>query len=165
MNENWYAVYTKPRWEKKVAETLSQQQIKNYCPLNRVMRQWSDRKKIVYEPLFHSYVFVKVTEPQLAALKHINGILHFVTWLGKPAVIRESEINIIRHFLQEYNDVKLQKANLNISDPVRVTSGPFTEQLGTVVAVKNQTVKVALPSLGFELYAELPFSCLEAVAC
>jgi hypothetical protein len=48
----WYAVYTRPRWEKKVAEILTDKKIENYCPLNKVVRQWSDRKKIVHEPLF-----------------------------------------------------------------------------------------------------------------
>ena len=62
MNEdkNWYAVYTKPRWEKKVAGLLERKGIESYCPLNKVQRQWSDRKKIVMEPLFQSYVFVHV---------------------------------------------------------------------------------------------------------
>lgn len=164
MNENWYAVYTKPRWEKKVADLLSLHSIQNYCPLNRVLRQWSDRKKVVYEPLFSSYVFVKVTEKQLPALKRLDGILHYITWQGKPATIRESEITIIRHFLREYSDVKIKAADLNINDPVRVTSGPLMEQRGTVVAVKNQTVKVALPSLSCLLYVELAKTSLEPVA-
>ena len=99
--KNWYAVYTKPRWEKKVAETLTNQKIHNYCPLNRVLRQWSDRKKFVYEPLFTSYVFVRVAERQLARLNQLDGILQVVYWLGKPAIIKEEEIEVIRQFLHE----------------------------------------------------------------
>ena len=65
MNENnkyWYAVYTRPRWEKKVASLLDDKDIVHYCPLNKVTRQWSDRKKVVMEPLFKGYIFVQVTE-------------------------------------------------------------------------------------------------------
>ncbi|HMJ47328.1 MAG TPA: transcription termination/antitermination NusG family protein, partial [Ferruginibacter sp.] len=57
MNKKWYVVYTRPRWEKKVAATLDERGVENYCPLNRVNRQWSDRKKVVLEPLFKGYVF------------------------------------------------------------------------------------------------------------
>ncbi|MBP1652940.1 MAG: NusG antitermination factor, partial [Bacteroidetes bacterium] len=58
----WYAVYTKPRWEKKVAESLIRKQVETYCPINRVTHQWSDRKKVVEEPLFKSYVFVRIPD-------------------------------------------------------------------------------------------------------
>src|ERR1700759_2085013 len=62
--KNWYVVYTKPRWEKKVAKQLEQKKIEHYCPLNKVQRQWSDRKKIILEPLFSCYVFVCLDETQ-----------------------------------------------------------------------------------------------------
>ena len=65
----WYAVYTKPRWEKKVADLLTKKQIENYCPLNRVLRQWSDRKKVILEPLFTSYVFVRISESNQLAIR------------------------------------------------------------------------------------------------
>lgn len=155
MNANWYAVYTKPRWEKKVAATLTELQIENYCPLNRVTRQWSDRKKVVYEPLFTSYVFLRVAPAQHSRLRQVDGILNLVTWLGKPALIRDEEIDIIRNFLKENMNVKLEKTFFQVNDPVKVTQGIFMEQEGSVVAVKNRTVTVALPSLGYILYAEL----------
>ena len=50
--KKWYAVYTRPKWEKKVAELLSRKRIENYCPLNKSIKQWSDRKKTIFEPLF-----------------------------------------------------------------------------------------------------------------
>ena len=55
---NWYVLYTKPKWEKKVAEQLQAMGIDCYCPLVMKERQWSDRKKKVEMPLFNSYVFV-----------------------------------------------------------------------------------------------------------
>ena len=61
----WYAVYTRPRWEKKVASLLTKKKIENFCPLNKVVRQWADRKKTVYEPLFTSYVFVNTSETEM----------------------------------------------------------------------------------------------------
>jgi transcription antitermination factor NusG len=159
----WYAVYTKPRWEKKVAENLTSHKITNYCPLNRVVRQWSDRKKIVYEPLFTSYVFVFIEEKQLLSLKKVNGILSLVSWLGKPAEIKDEEIEVIRQFLNEHKNVFLEKATVQLHDTVKVTKGTFTHQQGTIIAVKNNSIKVALPSLGYLMYAVLERSSVEKV--
>ncbi|MGV3641152.1 MAG: transcription termination/antitermination protein NusG [Adhaeribacter sp.] len=163
MAENWYAVYTKPRWEKKVAEVLTREQIRNYCPLNRVVRQWSDRKKTVYEPLFTSYVFVHLPEKKLGLLHPVDGILHLVSWLGKPAVIRDEEIEVIRQFLQTHQQVRLEKSRMAIDDQVRVTSGTFANQQGTVVGLHNNALKVALPSLGYLMYAVLEQSSVEKI--
>ena len=155
METNWYAVYTKPRWEKKVATILTAQEITNYCPLNKVVRQWSDRKKTVSEPLFTSYVFIKVTEKQLARVKQVNGIVSPVCWLGKPAIIPEKEIEIIRQFLKEHPVVKLKKGTFAVNDAVKIVQGPLMDKEGRIQAVKNNSLKVALPSLGYTLCADL----------
>src|SRR5688572_363024 len=123
----WYAVYTRVRWEKKVAEVLTKKQIQNYCPLNKVKKQWADRKKIVYEPLFTSYVFVKVSPAEHLSMIQTDGIINFVYWLGKPAVIRDFEIDMIQRFLEEHTNVILEKTSVNINDLVRVVSGPLIE--------------------------------------
>lgn len=163
METKWYAVYTRPRWEKKVAELLSRAQITHYCPLNKVIRQWSDRKKIVEEPLFTSYVFVKVSLKQQTELRQIDGIVNFVYWLGKPAVIRDFEIEVIKGFLSDHINVRLEKAQVNVRDLVRVINGPLMEMEGEVVAVNSKTIKVALPSLGFILAAEIQRENVEIV--
>ncbi|NDK55588.1 UpxY family transcription antiterminator [Pontibacter fetidus] len=153
--DKWFAVYTKPRWEKKVAEELTKLQIESYCPLNRVVRNWSDRKKTVQVPLFTSYVFVHLHQNQVQELYKVNGILNLVNWLGKPAVIKDAEIETIKRFLNEHTNVQLEKTNVNIHDSVRITAGTLMDNQGTVVAIKNNTVRMALPSLGYTLYAEI----------
>lgn len=163
MIEKWHAVYTKPRWEKKVAGIFSQLGIENYCPLNKVKHQWSDRQKIVYEPLFTSYVFVRIIEKDYTQIRKVNGVLNFVYWLGKPAVIKDKEIDTIKRFLKEYSCVKLEKAPFNINDRVKVTGGALTDKEGTVVAIKNQSAVVALPSLGYLMRAEIDKEYLHKV--
>ena len=74
-NTFWYVVYTKPNWEKKVAELLEKKGIEQYCPLNKVQKQWHDRKKTVWEPLFKSYVFVRTDEQSHAPL-YIHTRIH-----------------------------------------------------------------------------------------
>ncbi|RYZ48538.1 MAG: UpxY family transcription antiterminator, partial [Chitinophagaceae bacterium] len=108
-NKTWYAVYTLPRWEKKVARILEQQGIGVYCPLNKVVRQWSDRKKKVLEPLFKGYVFVQVSESEKWRVKETHGILNYVYWNGKPGIIRNDEIETIKHFLEGFTDVEVEE--------------------------------------------------------
>lgn len=161
--KKWYAVYTKPRSEKKVADLLTKKGIENYCPLNRVKKQWSDRKKIIYLPLFTSYVFVHASlEEQLKVLQ-TDGILNFVYWLNKPAVIKNDEIDIIKRFLNEYSFIRLKKATVNINDKVRIVTGPLMEQEGQVISIKNKTIKIILPTLGYWMYAEIEAGNLNAI--
>ncbi|WP_018614302.1 UpxY family transcription antiterminator [Segetibacter koreensis] len=159
----WYAVYTRPKWEKKVATHLEKKGIEHYCPLNKVYRQWSDRKKIIFEPLFTSYVFIHVAEHDHLRVLQTDGVINFVYWLGKPAAIKDSEINAIKCFLSDHQNVQLEKTKLTVNDKVRITQGPLIAMEGNVIEVMNRTVKVVLPSLGFTMTAQVQRSHIEKV--
>lgn len=160
----WYAVYTKPRWEKKVADALVRKQIETYCPLNRVTHQWSDRKKIVEEPLFKSYVFVRIPEDKKTLVRETSGIVNFVYWLGKPASIPDHEIDLIKRFLREYQDVEVERFPIHEDDLIRITAGPLMHQHGRVVEAGKNTVKAVLYSMGFSLIATVKTSDLMVLA-
>jgi transcription antitermination factor NusG len=160
MTAKWFAIYTRPRWEKKVNGLLLQKGIECYCPLNKVRRKWSDRIKLVEEPLFKSYVFVKVTDEQRSDVRMTNGVVNFVYWNGKPAIIKEKEIQTIKRFLDEHENVEAVKMNVQEGERVVVTSGPMMDQQGEVIEVKNKTVKVAIDSLGYILIAYIDKSKL-----
>lgn len=151
--KKWHAVYTRPRWEKKVHKLLDEKGIESYCPLNKVCRQWSDRRKVVLEPLFTSYVFVHITSSDYLSIKQTNGVVNLVYWLGSPAVIRDEEIEAIKQFLGTYENVQLEKGKISVNDSVRITSGPFMDMEGVVVEVMNHSIKVILPSLGYAMIA------------
>ena len=154
-NKKWFVVHTKPRFEKRVTEILTRKKVENYCPINKVLRQWSDRKKLVNEPLFPYFVFIKVTESELLSLKQIDGVINFVYWLGKPAVIRDSEIQAIRQFLDEHSSIWLEKIQVNANEPEQLNGDSFKKYSNSVIELKNKSVKVELPSLGFVMVAEL----------
>jgi len=161
--KKWYAVYTHAKWEKKVAALLTRKNIENYCPLNKVSRQWSDRKKIVYEPLFTSYVFVHVTDKEYLSVLQTDGVLNYVSWQGRPAIIRDSEIELVRNFLLEHGSVRLEKIAVDVDDTVRIKCGLFIEQEGKVMEVLGKSLRVLLPSLGYAMLAEIPKSHVEVV--
>lgn len=159
--KNWYVVYTRPKWEKRVSQLLSGRNLVNYCPLNKVQKQWSDRKKIIMEPLFTSYVFVYASVSEHSIIRQTDGIINFVYWLGNPAIIRDEEIDTIRKFLSEYKLVKLEKLFVNINDNIRITSGPLMDIHGKVIEIKSRTVRVYLPTLGYQMVAEIDKSSIE----
>jgi transcription antitermination factor NusG len=150
---HWYALYTKPRWEKKVAELLGSKHIENYCPMQKIERNWSDRKKIILEPLFKSYVLVRLAPKAHIPVLQTDGVLGFVTFQSKPAVIRDEEIEIVKQFLKDYEHVQVEQIDISVKDEVTILNGPLMQQKGQVMEVNNRMVKVMLPSLGFALVA------------
>jgi transcription antitermination factor NusG len=161
LTKKWLAVYTRPRWEKKVDLLLKEKGTESYCPLNKVRRKWSDRVKVVEEPLFKSYVFVKVSENDRLQVRTTPGVINFVYWNGKPAVIKEKEIATIRKFLDEYQDVEVFPINnFEVDQRVKITMGPLMDQEGKVLAIRKKTVKVAIDSLGYVLVAYIERSKL-----
>lgn len=163
MTQKWLAIYTKPRWEKKVDQLLKERGVESYCPLNKVNRKWSDRIKIVEEPLFKSYVFVKVQDSDKTKVRMTNGVINFVYWEGKPAVIKEKEINTIRRFLDEYNNVEVHPMEFQQHQRVIITGGPLMDQQGSVLNVNRKMVKVAIDSLGYILVAYIERTKLSSV--
>jgi transcription antitermination factor NusG len=135
MGLRWLAIYTRPRWEKKVNGLLIQKGIESYCPLNKVRRKWSDRIKTIEEPLFKSYVFVKISDEDRSNVRMTSGVVNFVYWDGKPAIIKEKEIQTIRRFLDEYENVNVVKMEFQPDTRVRVISGPMMDQEGKVIEV------------------------------
>lgn len=156
-------MYTRPRWEKKVNQSLTEKGYESYCPLNKVRRKWSDRVKVVEEPLFKSYVFVKVGDTDRTAIRMTNGAINFVYWNGKPAVIKEKEITAIKRFLNEYENVEARPTQLKVNQRVRITTGTLMDQEGKVLDVRHKTARVAIDSLGYILVAYIDRTKLTSV--
>jgi len=153
--KKWLVVYTKPRWEKKVNTSLVKKGIEAYCPLNKVRRKWSDRMKTIEEPLFKSYVFVKVEDAGMTEVRFVDGVLNYVYWNGKPAIVREEEIIEIKKFMSEYEDVEVSSIELKPSDAVVLNAGVMMGATGRVMRMMgNNTVEVRIDSLGFILTAK-----------
>jgi transcription antitermination factor NusG len=161
--KKWYVIYTRPRWEKKIALLLLDKEIEHYCPLNKVTKQWSDRKKIIEEPLFKGYIFVKRSVHDKWDIKMIPGVLNYVHWLGKPAVVKESDIKIIKKFLQEFNDVEVTDANIAMHEKVQVKQGLMMNYKGIVLEVLGNKAKVKIYSMGLILTAIFEQKNLEKI--
>lgn len=163
VNKKWFVIYTKPRWEKKVNASLLKKQIDVWCPVQKVQKQWSDRKKIIEEPLFKSYIFVRIDyEVERLKVLMTDGALNFVHYLGKPAIIRDVEIDIIKRYLNE------EKSKIDIissegfkkDSKVKINTGVFIDQEGTILRTGKRKVYVELKSLGQVMIVEFNIDAL-----
>lgn len=150
MQKNWYVVYTKPQHERRVSHALSKRKIENFCPLNCKVSKGLFRKFVSFEPVFTSYVFVNCTEHDLLqAIIHYSGVISVLYWKGKPASVRDSEIQVIKDFSKTHHDIRVEK--IKEEAPAHKTY----EIDGQLVRVKNKPIKVDLPSLGFSMVANV----------
>lgn len=145
---NWYVVYTKPKWEKKVAEKLNQIGIECYCPIVTQVKQWSDRKKKVEVPLFNSYVFVHLPDIDRNSVFEIAGVVRYLFWLGKPAIVRDDEIEGIKMSLRATNIADVSVTPIQVGDRIKLETGAFSNQDAIVQEVSNTHYILVLESLG-----------------
>lgn len=145
---SWKVLYSKPRWEKKVDLLLKQKGIESYCPMVKKERQWADRKKIVEMPLFNSYLFVKVNPKEELLVRQTLGVVNFVYFLGKPAVIRENEIIDIKHYLQLFQDIEIINVReISLGDRAKIKAGVFNNHVGEIVQIHGKNVLMLLENL------------------
>lgn len=145
---NWHVVYTKPKWEKKVAERLNEIGVVAYCPLVAKVRQWSDRKKVVHVPLFNSYIFVQIEEKDRNRVFEIPGAVRYLFWLGKPATVKDSEIETIQNWLSAPTTYEVSLDQWKKGDKIVLESGPFASQSAIIQEVKQNHYIMILESLG-----------------
>lgn len=160
--KKWYALYTKPRWEKKVDCILIRKGIESWCPLQKIEKQWSDRKKIIEEPLFKSYVFVRIDETERLNVLMTEGVLNFVHYLKKPAIIKDEEVNTIKRFLsnEEAKITTITAQGFAENTKVKISHGVFMDNEGHVIRSGKKKVYVKLESLGQIMVVEFPIQYL-----
>jgi len=145
--KKWFVLYTKPHQELKVVQKLKEIGISSYCPTVKLIKQYSDRKKKVIKPLISSYVMVFIEENKRNDVFSIFGIVRYLFWLGKPAVIPEKEITQMKNHLNGiYSAVSL--ANLTKGQLLKISEGPFAGKSGRVIEAQKNKIKLQLESLG-----------------
>jgi len=145
--KNWFVLYTKPKQELRVVDELSKIGINSYCPTVKMIKQYSDRKKKIEKPLIPSYIMVYIEESKRKLVFSIPGIVRYLFWLGKPAIVHENEINIMKKHLEGvYSSISISK--LIIGQLYKISEGPLAGNTGKIVEMKKNKVKLELASLG-----------------
>ena len=148
---NWYAIYTKSRCEKKVHTTLLQKGIESYCPTTIVKKQWTDRVKKIKQPLFTSYLFVKITIDQQQQIRETAGVVNFVYWLGKPAQIKAVEIEAIKNFVEKNEIIFVEKFSYTAGQFIDIEEVVFKGQKAIINKIFKNKVELILPALQLKL--------------
>ncbi|MGI9138512.1 MAG: UpxY family transcription antiterminator [Sediminibacterium sp.] len=163
--KRWHVIYTKSKWEKKVEGLLLRENIETWCPVQKKERQWSDRKKIIEEPLFRSYVFVKISKEERSKILAVNGVVNFLYFEKKPAIIRDNEIETIRKYLGLANASiqVVNMTNLPAQTKVAINQGLFMGQKGEVIRSSKKTVFVQLESINMMMIVAFKLSEITVV--
>lgn len=163
----WFALYTKSRGEKKVYEQLKNANYEVFLPIYTTLRQWSDRKKKVQEPLIRQVVFLRIPPKELNDIYRFQLITGVVREFGKPAIIKESEINTLRIVANEWNGELIESENtenLRVGDEIEVIKGSFTGVFGYTTDVKGKhRIVVYLRTLNVQFSINIPKSHVRKV--
>ncbi len=151
---NWYVLHTKPRSEKKVEEKLLSLGINAYCPTRSEIRFWSDRKKRIRVPVLPSMVLVNIDAKDINRVFESSGVIRYMFWLGKRAIVRQSEIDILKKYLKgDYNFVNSKLSNIKVGDNFSLSS--FNNETGIVNRISNNNIWIYLKSIGYSVKLKL----------
>jgi len=148
-NYKWYPIYTRSRAEKKAYQELSRKNIEAYLPLRKSIKQWSDRKKMVEEPLINSYLFVYISSKEYAEVLMTNGIARFLYFSGIIATIPEQQIKDLKLLLATDSELEVLEMNINPGQRVIIKAGPFKGIIAELVSLQNkQRIILRLENMG-----------------
>ncbi len=161
----WYVLYTAPRAEKKVQIELQKKKIKTFLPLQRTLKQWSDRKKWVEEPLFKSYLFVETElEKNYYEILNTNGVVKFINFEKKPVIVNPKDIETIQLLLGYTEGLETTEENFDLGQKVEVVAGPLLGLNGLLVQ-KNGTnhFMMELETIHQKILVNIPSNFLRIV--
>ncbi|WP_263383693.1 transcription termination/antitermination protein NusG [Granulicella arctica] len=155
----WYAVYTYPKHEARVAKELSSREITNFLPTFVTTSRWKDRTVQLATPLFPGYVFAQIEPAERSKILMTNGVVRILSYNGKPALIPDSEIDAIKLCLRT-GSARSVVGPIAVGERVRVRSGPLAGLEGFISRSKTSRlllVPISLlhQSVSIEVDAEL----------
>jgi transcriptional antiterminator RfaH len=164
VEEKWYALYTKPRAEKLVFQRLVECEIETFLPLQKTIRVWSDRKKLIEKPLLTSYVFVRINYKSFAMVYKTSGVVKFVSFEGTPVAIPQVQIDNLRLIINSDAEVEVSSQNFETGDKVEVVNGSLIGLTGELIKIGSKSrVIVRIDRLDQNLILKIPKAFLRRV--
>lgn len=166
--ENWWVVKSKSKAERKLAGLLNEAGFEAVCPTYTTIRQWSDRKKKIQLPLISCVVFVKEQENRINELYQFHQVTNILKENGKPALVRNQEIQNLLILSGKWEDELVQNENYSDYKPgdfVEVVNGGFSGMRGEMV--KNQgkhKIFVVIKSLQMAFSVLIPKSHVKLIS-
>ncbi len=156
ITHKWYALYTKSRAEKKVAEQLEKIGVTHYLPIKKELRQWSDRKKWVETPIISSYIFIKIPKKRYNDVFQVNGVVAYVSYKGKAVTIPEDEIIAMRQTIENKVAFDVEATTIKKGEEITVTSGPLAGVKGIVQNIQgSKKLYLNISNIGYTLVIDM----------
>lgn len=163
-NKKWFAIYVKSRSEKKVLKLLEDIGIESFLPLITRVKQWSDRKKKVEEPLFRSYLFVNISLSDYYTVLNVNGVVKFITFEKKPVPVPDNQIIAIKEYLNDTELHSIDYEDFKEGELVRIKSGQMKDLVGRFIKINGKhRVIIDIEAVGQSIPINIARSNVEAV--
>jgi transcription antitermination factor NusG len=160
----WYPVYTQSRGEKKAYLELLNKDIEAYLPLHRQLKQWSDRKKWVEEPLIKSYLFVRIHQSQQAEVLMTKGIARFIYFSGKIASMPDRQIEELKLLLASAYELEITEEELKPGEKIIIKAGPLKGMRGEIIEYQSQKkLLLRLGDIKYTIIVHVPAALIERV--
>lgn len=157
----WYPVYTHPRAEKKACEALGNKGIEVYLPLQRRLKQWSDRKKWVDEPFIKSYLFVRIKEQEQTEVLMTKGVARFIYFSGKIAAMPDRQINELKLLMASPYELEVTETDLQPGESIVIKAGPLKGLKGEIISYRSQKqLALRLENLGYSIIVNVAASLI-----
>lgn len=164
MDKSWFAIYVKSRTEKRVSEELDKQGIDHYLPLIKVLKQWSDRKKWVSEPLFKSYIFVHIDPSQHFDVLKTYNVVRYISFERKAVTVPPQQIEAIKFFLDDAEPEEVTEGSWEKGKQVEVIAGNMTGLIGELVEVKKKhKVRIKIEAINQVIHIQIPKNKLRII--
>jgi len=152
--KKWFVIITKVNQEIRVMQQLKEINISCFCPTVNFVKQYSDRKKKILKPLIPSYVFVFIENQRRNDVFAIMGVVRYMFWLGKPAIVGDKEIELMKQYLNgKYQEVS--SSNFTKGQLHKISKGMFAGKIGRVVEIQKNKIRLQLESLGMVVVLRL----------
>ena len=162
----WYALYCMSRQEKVVHADLTEDGYESYLPLQKIRRKWSDRYKWVEEPMFRSYVFVRVSSREYFKILQHRAVMKYISFGGKPTIVRDNQIESLRRALGENVDFTITSDRFKTGQPILVTAGPMCGCSGEIIrSAGKKSLLVRIGETGYSMVVQMPAAFLENATC
>ena len=160
----WYAIYTRPRAEKQVYQRLLEAEIETFLPMQKTIRQWSDRKKLIEKPLLSSYIFVYAVQKQFPIVFKTFGVVKFVTFEGQPVPIPQKQIDNLKLLINSDAEIEVTSEKFDPGDNVEVTNGSLVGLTGELIKYGGRKrVIVRIDRLDQNIIVTIPVSFLTKI--
>jgi len=158
----WYPVCTYPRAEKIACQALAGKGFETYLPLQRQLKQWSDRKKWVEEPLIKSYLFLRIKENDKTEVLMTRGIARFILFSGKVTPMPDRQIVDLKMLMASSLDLEITAEKINPGEKVIIKAGPLKGLTGEMISYRSQKqLALRMENLGYSIIVNVAASLID----